>query len=359
MATKRSVDRGVDHEETVRKKLKFDQIKPSKSSTVEGILSSVSPMRDKYFEGELTDGETSIRIVGFDNDQQQKLASFYREKTPVKISNCEVKKARSSDDCEVLVRKYSAVELSPTRFDYIDDIDCVGSQFITLSCVSKMKQYSKVTVKCKVLKVNPEVIVGTGKRKQEVYIADHTGSTIVTLWERDVGILEEGKSYKLSKVIVQTYNNTNGLSFAVSAVATAVEDIEVDVDQSFLVQPIEMSTVVENVEVASVSTISRMYACLSCKRTDVFEEDGILGKCTRCGTTQKLSKCKRQVTAKLGLILPDDRYVAMKAYEAILMDIVGSDNAVTENNLITAVPFTVSYNNYNVITSISRLPSLN
>ena len=360
MATKRTVGNSeVDATDGngARKKLKFNEITPSRSSTVEGIISSLTPMKNKYFEGELTDGDTCIRIVGFDPCQQQKLASFCKEKTPVKISNCEIKKARSSDNCEILVKRYSGVQLSPTRFNDFD-ISNVGSKDITLSNISQMKQYDKVTVKAKVIKVNPVVLVGTGKHKQDVHIADNTGCTVLTLWEDDIDMLEEGQSYHLSKLIVQLFQGSYSLSFGSVAVATAIEDLANVIRGDMCTctgqsQPLEYT--LASMEIVSVC-ISKTYMCLSCgKSSQVMEldEEGFLGKCTKCNTTQKLSKCKKQVMAKLGLLSPNNEYVAVKAYEDILNEITGSQ-CISEKMLIEAMPFTVSYNEYNLVTSVSR-----
>ena len=57
-------------------------------------------------------------------------------------------------------------------------------------------------MKCKVVKVNEVSTVkksGDGKelRKQDVMVADETGSSRLVLWEDDVNSLEEGTSYCL------------------------------------------------------------------------------------------------------------------------------------------------------------------
>lgn len=49
----------------------------------------------------------------------------------------------------------------------------------------------------------PEV-VGNGKKKQDVIVADASASNVVTLWENNV---VGGKSYRLSKLVVQSFKN--------------------------------------------------------------------------------------------------------------------------------------------------------
>ena len=79
--------------------------KPVSHAVVEGVLECVSPMKpNKYYDGELTDGRKSIRIVGFGNVQQQKLQSFYSEQKSLCLRNCEVKVGKFSNELEVLLK---------------------------------------------------------------------------------------------------------------------------------------------------------------------------------------------------------------------------------------------------------------
>ena len=180
------------------KKLDFGEIKPNEHFTVEGLMASVSPMRsgNKYFEGEITDGRKCIRIVGFDGTQRNKLASF-DDKKPVQISNCEVKKSLSKDDCEVVVKNYTGLQLSPTRYD-ISNIENIGTTNASLSDLSKMNRYDWVNVTVKVMKLNDVEVVGNGK----CIISDSIGSCLLTIWENDIGKIEEGNSYQLSRLFV-------------------------------------------------------------------------------------------------------------------------------------------------------------
>ena len=47
---------------------------PSNNANVNALLSPVKPTR--YFDGELTDGNTVIRVAGFDKAQQQHLLAY-------------------------------------------------------------------------------------------------------------------------------------------------------------------------------------------------------------------------------------------------------------------------------------------
>ena len=58
-------------------------VSPEPHATIHASVSPVKPSR--YFDGELTNGETIIRVVGFDKKQREKLQSYCDRQLPVKI----------------------------------------------------------------------------------------------------------------------------------------------------------------------------------------------------------------------------------------------------------------------------------
>lgn len=48
---------------------------PCKSAKLQGVITQLSPMKGKFFDGRLTDERASIRIVGFDAMQEAAGAS--------------------------------------------------------------------------------------------------------------------------------------------------------------------------------------------------------------------------------------------------------------------------------------------
>ena len=62
---------------------------PHTNATVHASLSPIKPSR--YFDGELTDGDSVIRVVGFDKHQREKLRSFSDENLPITLKNCQIK----------------------------------------------------------------------------------------------------------------------------------------------------------------------------------------------------------------------------------------------------------------------------
>ena len=82
-------------------------------------------------------------------------------------------------------------------------------------------------MKVKVLEVMDCATVPTGKKVQDVIVADLTCIARCTLWEMDIGHsqLEQGKSYNLKMFTVREYESKNYLSKGQDSQIVEVEDI--------------------------------------------------------------------------------------------------------------------------------------
>ena len=68
-----------------------------------------------------------------------------------------------------------------------------------------MSNFERVNVQVKALKdIGPDKVM-SGKYKQDVIIANKSGAMKLTVWENEVGLLEEGKCYQLNQMMVKTY----------------------------------------------------------------------------------------------------------------------------------------------------------
>ena len=79
-------------------------LKDSDNATVHGVIKSLSPMKRgrtaNVFHGNITDGETQLRVVGFQDFQRKKLLSYEKDSAAVALESCKIKRARDSSDYE-------------------------------------------------------------------------------------------------------------------------------------------------------------------------------------------------------------------------------------------------------------------
>ena len=322
------------------------------NASIHGVVAAVSPMKrggkTEYFEAKITDGEGQMRVVGFSGSQRKRMASFEEKVESVVIENCQVKKSRRLEDLEILLRSSSRLESSPKKFKSEDIVE-MRSMEITLGDLDSRSSFEKVSLVAKVLRVCDPVKVSGGLSKQDIIIADSSDCGKLTVWEKDVGCVTEGSSYRFSNVVIRSYQLQKFLSLPKDGASIVpVEDIG-DVANDDVA---EQYTTINSAEVVGVMSLASYAACLQCK-AKVEPTKPNLGCCTKCGMQQIVSRCKTQLNVKV-ILSSGDSYVTLNVFGTDVGDIAGlAMEDVTEESLLSAPAFNVTYEN-NVVTSISR-----
>ncbi len=189
------------------------------------MLTSLSPMKKKHFLGELIDEHKSIGLVGFDPAQKKQLDALNLKQAPVLLKNCDIQSNKYSKSLEVVIKGYTQIVESTTKFD-IDDPSTIGTHSIKLNKLPTMKEYNKVNVQVKIIDISTPQLVGAGKTKQEVTIADPSGTATLTLWEDDINSLTLSHCYSMKRLLVRVFHDNYSLSLpATGAVITPTDDI--------------------------------------------------------------------------------------------------------------------------------------
>ena len=292
------------------KELEFlDEVQePVVNASVHGAITSLSPIKkgrnSNYFEGTIADEHAKLRLVGFLSDHQRKLSNFFKSKTPINLRNCQIKEAREGTKMEVMLKTTTEIiesekGIDPSSFTF-DDINT--AVFITLSQLSTMHNFQRVSVKITVLDTTTPCYVTGQKKKQDVIIADATANAKLTLWEDYVDELEISKSYSLENITVREYASNKYLSlpkdgFSISSIEDIgpVDDEYTKIDDHLML--------LESAVIIGVPQLDSYKSCLACKarvEPDAIEADKPpLGRCTKCGMLQRFNQCSEQLSAKL------------------------------------------------------------
>ena len=263
------------------------EMRVSKAAKIHGMLTALSPMKTgssgskPYFEGQLTDGEKQRRVIGFDAKVQKSLSEFHENKDPVAMSNCEVKVGKYTSDLEVIVRHTSQLQKSPKKFDFDMSKFEYNDEVLMLNELPRLSNFQKVSVKVKVVSEKEVEIVKGGLRKQEYIIADSSGTSMITTWGDNVGVLQEGESYKLSGLSVRTYCNKKFLSIPKDNFTIAIAD---DIGEVVDYGEVEKERKMTGVVILGIKFFEVYSGCYSC-RGKVTPTTDKLGDCSRCGTT--------------------------------------------------------------------------
>lgn len=292
--------------------------------------------------------------MGFRVEQQKKLDAFFRDRKSVTLSDCEIKSSRQGEKMEIILKSSTNI----LKSDSTVDADLIVDNFavdIMLSGLEKMSNFDVVNVLCKVIVRKDVVTVASGKKKQDILIADLTGGARVTLWEENIDALEEQQSYHLKKFVVREYSCQKYLvKGRDGSEMLRIDDIgEVDTTGDvFKEGAVETWT---DVSIIAVPQLDRYKVCLVCKAR-VEPSTPLFGQCSKCGVQQRMDVCGEQISAKM-LIMSNGMMATVSGFGKIVYDIVGVSTSmpVNQEGLMLVPPLRQLVCNSNkVILSVTR-----
>ena len=104
--------------------MEVSEVASSGTGTVHGIIiGQVTPVKSrkkqtdvKYFEGQISDGVKTMRLVSFEPTLSCKVEEAQKAKCNVALQNYSFKRSRNNDEFEVHVIKKTSILSSPTKF---------------------------------------------------------------------------------------------------------------------------------------------------------------------------------------------------------------------------------------------------
>ena len=200
-----------------------------------------------------------------------------------------------SSELEVHLNKRSKV-MSSLRKLSLGDVVLPSGRIIKIVDIVTLTSSQEIKMKCKVVKVNEVSTVkksGDGKelRKQDVVVADGTGSWRLVLWEDDVSSLEEGKLYCLVGMGVHRYGATKHLTFTMKSSKEMIADLENMNKEDVAGEESEDSGHVVRGERSAVISTSEYLICKFC-HSKVVSEDNLFAKCSKCSAVMKMPYCE-------------------------------------------------------------------
>ena len=283
---------------------------PSPNAKIHSVVTSVSPMKKaktcSFFDGEISDGKATMRVFGFDSGVRRRLADFGDSKSPVALSNCEVKSSRKGQELKILVTKRTEMLKSDKVFDVAECSAKKDGNVIVLSELTDLYPFQRVTVEAKVVRLEDIGAVPGGKKKRDVVISDSSGSARFTVWESEIDKVEAYKRYRLSGMVVREFRGRKFLSTSTeNSIIHLIADIgyveEESVEENTttdLGQPTLLC--VRDARVVGVMHLDWYNGCLTCKTKLIPNaEDTDQGQCPKCNMLQSLDACRQEVTTQL------------------------------------------------------------
>ena len=191
----------------VKRKLEEWDVSDIKPSVVHGVVTALSPIKTshknssfKYFDGRLSDGGNSVRLISFDPTLRSSLATSSEEGTTICINNCQVKPDKDGGN-EITLSTETKIDQSPRKHP-VQATDL--SKITQVDDIPHLANGQQVNVKVKVVTLGQSVEVNNRKgvtlKKQDCVIADVSGSIRLVLWENDISKLAVDKCYDLKNI---------------------------------------------------------------------------------------------------------------------------------------------------------------
>ncbi len=340
----------------------LDSIKnPIPNANLHAAVSQVSPMQKgkntNYFDGSISDGTCTMRVIGFTAEQQKKLSFHMEGHDSACLVNCEVKRSRQGDSFEIILKKFTEIRSSEKKFEEgVINSKINSPETVAVASICDKGEFTRISVDAKVIFVHDPIQMASGKIKQDIIIADSTGTTRLVLWESDVNSVTLNKSYKFNNIVIKEFQETKYL--ALGRVGSAVSEIDdignvatynTDIDYN-------IPRKLKNAEIVAIVTLDCYKSCLRCKARVEGVED-LIGICSKCGIHQRVDKCSDHLTGKLLLQEQgNDKTLTLSAFGSTLTQMAAVDSAsqVTPSSLLMAPILNTVIYNKDVIISIER-----
>lgn len=107
-----------------------------------------------------------MRLVGFSLQQQIQLNELHKAKSPVHLTNCQVKQSHQGQGLDVLLKSNTHISKSKRKLDMSTLMTEGSSKVTTLDAISNLSTYAKVSLDVKVLEVHAVQEVGDNKKER-------------------------------------------------------------------------------------------------------------------------------------------------------------------------------------------------
>ncbi len=161
------------------------------------------------------------KLISFEPRLHPEIERLQKNDESVSCINCNVKEAMDGNGFEVVAVKKSMITNSPKKFVIsAEDKEKLGgtasSELSELQEIETVAVHRKVCITGKILSVGPVEEVKSKSceksfRKQECTIADKSCECRFVVWEELAGMIEKGKSYKVTDVNVRMYGGNKSL----------------------------------------------------------------------------------------------------------------------------------------------------
>ena len=235
----------------------------------------------------------------------------------VRLSNYSLKRSlHNSNDMAIVVNKRTKIEsISECPFDHKAPL----KRFIKISEIDDISDFTLVSIIGKVHIRSEQNEVKVQERsvmKLDCNIADDTSAIKLTLWGKNISLVQEGQVYEIVNARVRTYQGEKYLSSNFDTIITTVKS---DARNMRVVsqlmedeESISEDTIIVN-RIGGVKEIQRYAVCNSCRRKlNNLQSD--LSICDSCGLSQ-IKTAADQTHFSVGVFIGGEHNVLLRVLQ--------------------------------------------
>ena len=242
-----------------------------------------------------------------------------KDETQKSVGLCNYSLKRSlqnNNEMTIVVNKHTKIEsISEFPFNY----KTPTKQFIKINEIDNISDFTLVSVIGKVHIRSEQSEVKIQERsvmKLDCNIADDTSAIKLTLWDKDIALVQEGQVYEIVNPMVRSFQAEKFLSGNFDTIITRVtSDVR---NMTFVSQLMEneeslsLNTIVIN-RIAGVQEIQRYSVCNSCHRKlNTLQSE--LSICDSCGLSQ-IKTAADQTHFSVGIFIGGEHNVLLRVLQ--------------------------------------------
>ena len=296
--------------------------------------SLVKPSRSNYtyFNFKFQTANGFCDGVCFDKSLYNQVKQKDETQKSVRLSNYSLKRSLHNNDMAIVVSKRTKIEsvsqcpfdhrAPPKRFTKIREIDGI-SDFTLVSVIGKVH----ITSEQSEVKVQERSVM-----KLDCNIADDTSAIKLTLWDKNIPLVQEGEVYEIVNARVRSYQGEKYLS---SNFDTIIITVKSDArNMRFVSQLMENEeSISENTVIVSriggVQEIQRYAVCNSCRRK-LGNLQSDLSVCDSCGLSQ-IKTAADQTHFSVGIFIGGEHKVLLRVLQDQVESFIKLYNAQAES----------------------------
>ena len=297
----------------------------------------------KYYDGRATDGTTSLRIVGFDEDTQVKLSSFSESKTPVKLNKCQIKRGRF-DNYELFISRGTCISASPKTIQSpIWHVKGENSQIISIDDMATIPDGTMVSLQATTISIEPVRLVSTGVI-QISQIMDSSGSINITMWDNNTNLPELSVTYTFTNVVVSSFCDQKQLSFTNASKVTRIEN---DIVFTAANKVNDTTLTINDATIIGTKRFNLCHLCINCTK-NITSVTQPLSICTHCEIVQVTDNCRIEVSIDLLVKSGNNDPIILHAFTSVvqqmLLDLCGQKQYEDTQEIMLTASKTLTIN---------------